>query len=348
MKKLVYRGAVLLTALVAPAAAQWFDIPTKGIARTRDGKPNLSAPPPKTADGKPDLSGIWEPDGTKYIRSLAADLKPDAIPFQPWAQAAYNERKDGAKGREESDANCLPQGVPKIDAAPVPFKIVETPGLILILYEAFDLYRQIFTDSVRTATAERIIRLPERVGAEGLRDADTPLGDFVADVLREAAGADLAIQNVGGIRAGLPRGDVTVGDLYAALPFDNRIVTVRMEGWRVRQLLDFIARRMGSNGFAQVSGVRFAARGGRAAEIMVGREPLDGNHTYRVATIDFLYQGGDGYTQFQKAGPAEDTGRDQRQAAIDFLRRHPDYVFRKDGRIRWQPSTEALRDLRMR
>lgn len=146
MKKLVYRGAVLLTALVAPAAAQWFDIPTKGIARTRDGKPNLSAPPPKTADGKPDLSGIWEPDGTKYIRSLAADLKPDAIPFQPWAQAAYNERKDGAKGREESDANCLPQGVPKIDAAPVPFKIVETPGLILILYEAFDLYRQIFTD----------------------------------------------------------------------------------------------------------------------------------------------------------------------------------------------------------
>lgn len=205
-----------------------------------------------------------------------------------------------------------------------------------------------FTDSVRTATAERIIRLPERVGAEGLRDADTPLGDFVADVLREAAGADLAIQNVGGIRAGLPRGDVTVGDLYAALPFDNRIVTVRMEGWRVRQLLDFIARRMGSNGFAQVSGVRFAARGGRAAEIMVGREPLDGNHTYRVATIDFLYQGGDGYTQFQKAGPAEDTGRDQRQAAIDFLRRHPDYVFRKDGRIRWQPSTEALRDLRMR
>ncbi len=205
-----------------------------------------------------------------------------------------------------------------------------------------------FRDSIATAMGQHLLRLTQRLTTAGLKDGDTPLGNFVADALRETAGADLAIQNSGGIRAGLPEGDVTMGDLYTCLPFDNRIVTVRMQGWEVRQLLDFIAGRMGTNGFAQVSGVRFVARRGRAAEIFVGRELLDGNRAYRVATIDFLYEGGDGYTQFQKAGPAEDTGRDQRQAAIEFLRRHPDYVFRRDGRIRWQGSTEALRDLRSR
>jgi 2',3'-cyclic-nucleotide 2'-phosphodiesterase (5'-nucleotidase family) len=205
-----------------------------------------------------------------------------------------------------------------------------------------------YRDSVSAAVSVRVLRTPRRLGTEGLRDGDTPLGNFVADALREAGGADLAIQNVGGIRAGLPAGDVTTGDLYAVLPFDNHVVGVEMEGWRVRQLLDFIARRIGSGGFAQVSGVRFTISGNRASDIRVGREPLDGNRTYRVATIDFLYDGGDGYTHFAKAGPAVDTGLHQRDAAIQFLRRHPDYEFVDDGRIRWEGSSRALRNLQMR
>ena len=66
----------LVAGLVVPASAQWLRYRTPGIPRLPDGKPNLTAPAPRTADGKPDLSGIWEPDGTKFIRNLAADLKP--------------------------------------------------------------------------------------------------------------------------------------------------------------------------------------------------------------------------------------------------------------------------------
>ena len=139
-------SAVLCIAIAAPLSAQWLKHPTPGIPRTPDGKPNLNAPAPRTADGKPDLSGIWEPEGTKFIRNLAADLKPGDVSFQPWAEALYNERLTGVLSKQEPDANCLPQGVPKINAAPVPWRIVQTPGMVVILYEAFTQWRQIFTD----------------------------------------------------------------------------------------------------------------------------------------------------------------------------------------------------------
>lgn len=133
--------------LVLPSAvyAQWTKLPQAGIPHTADGKPNLSAPTPRRSDGKPDLSGIWEPMENKYVRNIAADIKQE-IPFQPWAKALYDQRTDGSHSKEDPDANCLPQGVPKIDAAPAPWKIVQTPGSLVIIYEAFTLWRQIFMD----------------------------------------------------------------------------------------------------------------------------------------------------------------------------------------------------------
>lgn len=140
--------AGLLAALFATgmlAQAQWLNVLMRGVPLTPDGKPDLTAPVPRTPDGKPDLSGIWDPN-PKYVRDLASDLKPGEVPFQPWAEAVFNERKTGAHSKEEPDANCLPQGVPKIDTAPAPWKVLQAPGEVVILYEAFTQYRQIFTD----------------------------------------------------------------------------------------------------------------------------------------------------------------------------------------------------------
>jgi hypothetical protein len=128
------------------AQTEWANYPTKGIPRLADGKPDLAAPAPRTSAGKPDVSGIWKPESGKYIGNIAADLKPGDISFQPWAAAVFEERKDGARSREEPDANCLPPGVPKIDAVPFPFRIVQTAASVTILYEAWTLYRQVFMD----------------------------------------------------------------------------------------------------------------------------------------------------------------------------------------------------------
>ena len=140
----------LLLLLATPLHAQWWEkMPRGSIPRAADGTPDLTAPVPRRPDGKPDLSGIWEPNGNRYLRNLAADLKPEEVPFQPWAKALSDERADGSHSREDPDANCLPQGVPRIAAAPAPWKIVQTDDLIVVVHEAFSLWRQIFLDGRR-------------------------------------------------------------------------------------------------------------------------------------------------------------------------------------------------------
>jgi hypothetical protein len=144
----------LRTALIlmsTPLWGQWTKVPSDAIPRAKDGKPNLSAPAPRLADRKPNLSGVWSPNANKYLRDIAVDLKPDQVPYQPWAKTLFEQRIDGSHSKEDPDANCLPQGVPKIDAAPAPWKIVQTPRFIVIAYEAFNLWRQIFLDGRQVA-----------------------------------------------------------------------------------------------------------------------------------------------------------------------------------------------------
>ena len=139
-------AALLALALAAPAKAQWWvDVPSTA-PRNAKGEVDLTAPAPRTKDGKPDLSGIWNPNANRFLRNIAVDLKPEDVPYQPWAKKVADERADGSHSREDPDANCLPQGVPRIGAAPAPWKIVQTPDLIVIVHEAFSLWRQVFLD----------------------------------------------------------------------------------------------------------------------------------------------------------------------------------------------------------
>jgi hypothetical protein len=151
--------AAVLLVTWRPAAGQWVNQPTRGIPRTADGKPNLTAPAPRTGDGKPDLSGVWQPmaDGTdkaggvegivapRYLIDITRDLKPEEVPFQPWAAELYKKRNDNFR-RDNPLIRCLPAGVPRLNAYTHPYKIVQTPALIVFLYEAATMFRQIFLD----------------------------------------------------------------------------------------------------------------------------------------------------------------------------------------------------------
>jgi hypothetical protein len=144
--------------LCVPLTAQWLSYPTPGIPRTIDGKPDFSAPTPRTRDGNPDLSGLWEAstEGATYAPTAGGLLlSPELVdigarfkgglPFRPWARDLKNARQaDNSKDRPT--AKCLPTGVLQGHTFPMPRKIVQVPGLVVILSEWDTAYRQIFTD----------------------------------------------------------------------------------------------------------------------------------------------------------------------------------------------------------
>ena len=134
----------MMLLLAGAAAAQWTNFPTPGVPRLPNGKPDLSAPAPKTADGKPDLSGIWQ-TRPGYTGNIAKDLKPGEVSFQPWAEALYKHRRE-TESKDDPQARCVLSGVPREHVVPYPFKILNSDRMIVILYEALHSYRQIFMD----------------------------------------------------------------------------------------------------------------------------------------------------------------------------------------------------------
>ena len=132
---------------MATAHAQWDPFPWKNMPRTADGKVDLSAPAKKTADGKPDLSGFWMPDGAgvRHLLNLAADMKPGEVPLTPWAEGVLKERI-ATNGKDHPGARCLPSGIPEKLNIPDGLKVVQTPDLVVFLYESRTIYRQVFLD----------------------------------------------------------------------------------------------------------------------------------------------------------------------------------------------------------
>ena len=168
------RVGVVLFAVVAimrTPSAQWLNYPTPGIPRLPDGKPDLAAKAPRTRDGRPDLSGVWhvqaesleekrrlfgpnvgvisvpgmEPTTTsKYAVNILLDFTPGEIVMTPAAQAIFDRRR-----KNDTDlptTHCLPMGTPLATLVSEVQKIVQTPGLILVMHEIDGIPRQVYTD----------------------------------------------------------------------------------------------------------------------------------------------------------------------------------------------------------
>jgi hypothetical protein len=143
----------------ASSSAQWHNQRVAKAPRTPDGKINMTAPAPRL-NGKPDLSGIWQvvgdpraPGGlfglgeslnSKYFRDVLSDFKPDERPLTP--AGAEQLRRNSQPGVFNPQLNCLPDGVPHGDLLPEPFKILHSPGVLVMLYEVETTFRQIFLD----------------------------------------------------------------------------------------------------------------------------------------------------------------------------------------------------------
>lgn len=94
------------------------------------------------------LSGLWQipPEmPPRYLLNLAADLPAEAVKMRPWTAQLFAQRTS-EKGSVSPRTRCLPPGIPESYTGTAPFKILETPGQVTILYEEANSFRQIFTD----------------------------------------------------------------------------------------------------------------------------------------------------------------------------------------------------------
>ena len=165
-------GSIAILAVLSPAlSAQWPSYPSASVPRLPNGQPNLAAPAPRTRYGKPDLSGVWENVGWRELARISntvsgtggspgqprvlpqgpnqffdlATVVPDGLPLQPSA-ADLKRKRMADNNKDNPDAHCLPLGNMQLHTHPAPRKIVQTPDLIVILYEGNAGVRQIFTD----------------------------------------------------------------------------------------------------------------------------------------------------------------------------------------------------------
>jgi 2',3'-cyclic-nucleotide 2'-phosphodiesterase (5'-nucleotidase family) len=136
---------------------------------------------------------------------------------------------------------------------------------------------------------------------EVVRRRETNLGNLLADIFRQTQKTEIGIENSGGIRSSIPRGNIRLADLLPVLPFGNTVVRFRIRGKDLVEGLEVTLSQIeqGTGRYPQVSGLCFsfdpqAPVGKRLLGVRVGEAPIDPERIYSVATNNFFASGGDG------------------------------------------------------
>ncbi len=172
---------------------------------------------------------------------------------------------------------------------------------------------------------------------------ESVLGNWAMDVLRQAAGTHAFFSTASSFRAAIPPGPITVEAFYTAIPYKNSIVTADMTGQQLADLINLALSKRGSDGFSQMSGVRFAVANGMADKIQVlndpanansGYAPLDPAKTYKVGTTNFQALIAGGYKDlFAQAANVVDTKRDVGTLLIETIQAQGTIRAALDGRM---------------
>jgi 5'-nucleotidase len=215
-----------------------------------------------------------------------------------------------------------------------------------ILDEMSGQLKALQTKEILTAKGEPVT-LAAVLSNKTCRLQECELGDLVADAVRANTHAQIVIINGGGLRADLPEGKITVGNVMTVLPFGNLISTFKLTGTDVVVALENGATALGSSStgrYPQVSGLRFTLdsskpAGSRIVSVEVLGDdgkyaPIDPAATYALASNDFMHKGGDGYTVFAEKGiDAYDFGDPLDQVLIDYLAANSPLTIKLEGRI---------------
>ncbi len=153
------------------------------------------------------------------------------------------------------------------------------------------------------------------------RQPESGLGNFMADCIRTMAEkkfarkVDAGFMNQGGIRSGIPKGNITVGKIYELMPFDNLIVLQDVKGNVLQQFLDKTAS---DGGWPVSSGITMGIKDKKAVNVIINGKPLDANTVYTIANSDYVANGGSDCEMLKKI-PQQNKGYLMRDALIEFV-----------------------------
>jgi 2',3'-cyclic-nucleotide 2'-phosphodiesterase (5'-nucleotidase family) len=186
-----------------------------------------------------------------------------------------------------------------------------------------------YEKSVATRAAERLgdARAELRKSDSG----ESPLNNLVADALRESAGTQIALHNIGGIRAILPRGSITRGAVFDVMPFANTLIKMNMTGAQLKKLLG--RRPLAVSGLRVVWDMTRPRPDLLVSAALANGQPIVDSSTYSVAVNDFMAAGGDGLTELTQGAMVQDTGILVRDAIAAYVKKHPVVTATTDGRV---------------
>jgi 5'-nucleotidase / UDP-sugar diphosphatase len=271
-------------------------------------------------------------------------------------------------GNERGAVAITEQGVPILKTAPnaenvavVDMAIDKTKDHLQVTSE----YRLVPTDGVkpnaaiaakikgyvevfRKLLAQQVATLASELDSRQdlLRTGESSMGDLIADAMRTAGRADVALVNAGSIRGDklYPAGStLTREDIQRELPFNNALVVVKLKGADLLAALENGVSKVADHGgrFLQVSGIAFTFDPGkpvgkRIGEVMIGGSPIDRNRDYKVAVNDFMARGGDGYTMLAQGETlvGSEAGRMLTKLVADYLQAKGTVSLQTGGRIR--------------
>lgn len=177
--------------------------------------------------------------------------------------------------------------------------VVNTNPIDSNIYKTISPYKKTYDEQMT-----KIIAHAE--GAFLKADVESTLGNLFCDAVmietkkllgKDSAMLDVAVFNKGGLRNSLPKGNITIGNIFELMPFDNEVVLLKLSGPQFKDMLDKIVEKGG----IPVGGMRMTINGTKATDVTVNGKAFDETKNYWVVTSDYLANGGDNYSFFKNA-----------------------------------------------
>lgn len=225
------------------------------------------------------------------------------------------------------------------------YRIMEMQGEIIEINSTFDsnpnpaLHKLVLSYKTQL-DSEMNIPIGNSVSLMEYKRPESLLTNLTSDVMKEygdehiSDGADVGVMNVHGHRATMPKGTVTIGNLFEIYSFDNTITFLDLKGSDLNKMFDAYAR-IGGAGIS--SNVKLIIEDEKVKSVTVDNKPIDNNQIYKIVTLDYLAEGNDNMNALLNAISSNNTGVTLRDIMIDWVKEQSrmgnDIESSIDGRI---------------